>query len=134
MAAKGDGFSEHAFIGHAVPRKFDGRRHRLYMGYRHLVVRKSRARPTRNVSVVKGGRAGRSVGAPVEHGLVSLVLIGKIDGLVLAWREIHVAEHLAAARALAFNVDHEGGAFALLAQDRAQAEDGIDVAPRNLHA
>src|SRR5262245_7417416 len=98
--------------------KFDGRRHQLYIGYRDLAVRKSRARPTRNVGIVKRG-AGRSVGATVEHGLVGLVLIGKIDGLVLAWREIHVAEHLAAAWTLAFHMNHEGGAFALLAQDRA---------------
>src|SRR6266436_8200361 len=78
--------------------------------------------------------AGRSVGTPVEHGLVGLVLIGKIDRLILAWREVHVAEHLAAAWTLAFHMNHEGGAFALLAQDRAQAEDGIDVAARNRHA
>ena len=57
----------------------------------------------------------------MKHGLVGLVVIRKVDGLVLARREVDVAQHLAAARALAFDMDHEGGTVALLAQDRAQA-------------
>src|SRR5437588_9964617 len=58
-------------------------------------------------SVVKQ-RAGRSVGAPVEHGLVSLTPIGKINGIVLAWREVHLPWPLAAAWALASHTNHEG--------------------------
>jgi hypothetical protein len=37
----------------------------------------------------------RSVGAPIEYGLIGLVLIRKVDGLVRARREIDVAQHLA---------------------------------------
>src|SRR5262245_38559107 len=73
----------------------------------------------------KSGR--RSVGAPVEHGLVGLVLIREIDGLVVAQREVDVAHHLASARALAFDMDRKGSAVALLVQDSAEAEHRIDI-------
>src|SRR5258708_32914010 len=61
-------------------------------------------------------------------------MMRKVDGLVLARREDAVAQHLAAARSLAFHMDHEGGAVALLAQDRAQAEHRVDVARRDRYA
>src|SRR5262249_41610659 len=80
------------------------------------------------------GPAGPSIRTSMKHGLVGLVLIRKVDGLVLARREIDVAQHLAAARALALDMDHKGGALALLAQNSAQAEHRVDVAQRDLHA
>src|SRR5262249_53163214 len=80
------------------------------------------------------GRAGPSIRTSMKHGLVGLVLIRKVDGLVLARREGDVAQHLAAAWALAFDMDHKGGALALLAQNGAQAEHRVDVARRDLHA
>src|SRR5215813_6431943 len=58
-------------------------------------------------------RDGRSIGTSMQHGLVGLVQIGKVDGLVLARLEDDVAQHLATTRALAFDMDHEGGAVAL---------------------
>ena len=70
----------------------------------------------------------------MKHGLVGLVLIRKVEGLVLARREGDVAQHLAATRALAFDMDHKGGTVALLAQNGAQAEYRVDVARRDLHA
>ena len=70
----------------------------------------------------------------MKHGLAGLVLIRKVDGLVLARREGDVAQPLAPARALAFDMDHKSGALALLAQNGAQAEHRVDVARRDLHA
>jgi len=48
--------------------------------------------------------------------------VGKVDGLVFAGREINVAQHLAAARALALDMNDVGRALSLPAQDRAQAD------------
>ena len=79
-------------------------------------------------------RRGISLRALVEHGLVGLVLVREINGLVVARREVDVAQHLAAARPFAFDVDREGGALTLPAQDGAEAEHQIDVASRDLHA
>src|SRR6516225_5920308 len=70
----------------------------------------------------------------MKHGLGGLVQIRKVDGLVLARLEDDVAQHLATTWALAFDMNHEGGALALLAQDRAQAEYRVDVARRDRHA
>src|SRR5262249_19331452 len=82
----------------------------------------------------RAGCAARSIWTSMKHGLVGLIQIRKVDGLVLARLEDDVAQHLATARALAFDMDHEGGALALLAQDRAQAEHRVDVARRDGHA
>src|SRR5262245_58450790 len=113
---------------------------RLYIRLRERVERKTGGakmarRAGRGLGLwEKGRRASRSIRTSMKHGLVGLVLIRKVDGSVLARREDDVAQHLAAARALAFHMDHEGGALALLAQDGAQAEHGVDVARRDRHA
>src|SRR5262245_53705185 len=113
---------------------------RLYIRLRERVERKTGGakmarRAGRGLGLwEKGRRASRSSRTSMKHGLVGLVLIRKVDGFVLARREDDVAQHLAAARALAFHMDHKGGALALLAQDGAQAEHGVDVARRDRHA
>src|SRR5215469_3485619 len=90
--------------------------------HRRIGIRKRRQQKR------SSGPAGPSLITSMKHGLVGLVLIRKVDGLVLARREIDVAQHLAAARALAFDMDHKGSALALLAQNSAQAEHRVDVA------
>src|SRR5262245_7756568 len=115
-------------------------RARLYIRLRERVERKTGGakmarRASRGLGLwEKGWRASRSIRTSMKHGLVGLVLIRKVDGLVLARREDDIAQHLAAARALAFHMDHKGGALALLVQDGAQAEHRIDIARRDLHA
>src|ERR1700754_630694 len=79
-------------------------------------------------------RAGRSLRALVERGLVSLVLVREIDDLVVTRREVDVTQHLAAAGALAFDMHRKGGAFALPAENGAKSEHRVDVATRDLHA
>src|SRR5262245_55481250 len=78
--------------------------------------------------------SGASIRTSIKHGLVGLVLICKVDGLVLARRQVDITQHLAAARTLAFDMDYKGGALALLAQDGAQAEHRVDVARRDRDA
>src|SRR5262245_65285818 len=98
-----------------------------------LPARSRKKMPRRSgAELQKSGR--RSVGTPVEHGLVGLVLIREIDGLVVTQREVHVAHHLASAWTLAFHMDRKGGAVALLVQNGAETEHRIDVRQRDFHA
>src|SRR5262245_55781556 len=85
-----------------------------------------------DTSAGTGGRP--SIRAPVQNGLVGLVLVRKVDRLVLAQREIDVAQHLAAARALALDMHRKGVAVTRSAHDRAESEERVDVARCNLHA
>src|SRR5262245_20887946 len=81
------------------------------------------------------GTGGRpSIRAPVQDGLVGLVLVRKVDRLVFAQREIVVAQHLAAAGALALDMHRKGVAVTRFFHDRAEAEKGVDVARCNRHA
>src|SRR5262249_33430752 len=75
----------------------------------------------------------RLIRTPIEDGLVGLVLVGEVDGLVLAQGEIDIAQHLAAARPLALDMDRKRVALALLVQDSAEAEHRVDVLERDLH-
>src|SRR5262249_48633020 len=140
VAAKGDRLREHTFIGHGAPRRFEGRAVGTIIHTVALDGWNENGPPSGPRVKTLAERAGRSIGTSssigtsMKHGLVGLVLIRKIDGLVLARREGDVAQHLAAARALAFDMDHEGRALALLAQDGAQAEHRVDVARRDRHA
>src|SRR3954465_11190080 len=79
-------------------------------------------------------RAGRSLRALVERGLVGLVLVREIDDLVVTRREVDVTQHLAAAGALALDMHRKGGPFALSAQNGAESEHRVDVASGDLHA
>src|SRR5262249_7639119 len=132
----GECVREDTFIGHGVPRRFEGRAVSTII---HTLARTGRnengppSGPRIEALAERAGRAGRSIGTSMQHGLVGLIQIRKVDGLVLARLEDDVAQHLATTRALAFDMDHEGGALALLAQDRAQAEHRIDVARRDRH-
>src|SRR5262245_13025739 len=89
----------------------------------HVACQRARAKKMPRRSGADLQKSGpRSVGTPVEHGLVGLVLIREIDGLVVTQREVDVAHHLASAGTLAFHMDRKGGAFALLVQDGAETE------------
>jgi hypothetical protein len=54
-------------------------------------------------------RINCSILALVKCGFIGLRQIGEIDGLVIAWREVNVAQHLVAVWAFAFEVYCEGG-------------------------
>ena len=43
-------------------------------------------------------RIDSSVLALVKRGFIGLMQIGEIDGLVIAWREVNVAQHLSCRR------------------------------------
>ena len=80
VAAKGDGLREHAFIRHAGPR----------MAPPRAIIHPDRARKSRQRRGIDRVRPSRTKSAPglspgiVQHGLVGLVLIRKVDALVLA--------------------------------------------------
>src|SRR6185312_6235390 len=94
----------------------------------HLGNCARRAKMPRKTGHLKGlgptcrERAGRSLRALVERGLVGLVLVREIDDLVVARREIDVAQHLAAAGTLALDMHRKGGTLAFSAQDGAESE------------
>ena len=50
-----------------------------------------------------------SVPALVKRGFIGLMQIGEIDGLVIAWREVNVAQHLSAVGTFALDANCEGG-------------------------
>src|SRR4051812_47110724 len=106
----------------------------------HLGNCARRAKMPRNTGHLEGRgascreRAGRSLRALVERGLVSLVLVREIDDLVVTRREVDVTQHLAAAGALALDMHRKGGPFALSAQNGAESEHRVDVASGDLHA
>ena len=50
-----------------------------------------------------------SIRALVKCGFIGLIEIREIDGLVIAWREVNVAQHLIAVGAFAFEVYREAG-------------------------
>ena len=68
-----------------------------------------------------------SILALVKRGFIGLMQIGEIDGLVIAWREVNVAQHLIAVGAFAFDVYCEGGTLSFPTQDSAETKHRIDV-------
>ena len=54
-------------------------------------------------------RIDSSVPALVKRGFIGLMKIGEIDGLVIAWREANVAQHLSAVGTFALDANCEGG-------------------------
>ena len=68
-----------------------------------------------------------SVPALVKRGFIGLMQIGEIDGLVIAWREVNVAQHLSAVGTFALDANCEGGALSLPTQDSAKTKRRIDL-------
>jgi hypothetical protein len=69
-----------------------------------------------------------SIRALVKCGFIGLSQIGEIDGLVIAWREVNVAQHLVAVGAFAFDVHCEGGTLSFPTKDSAETKRRVDVA------
>ena len=69
-----------------------------------------------------------SILALVKRGFVGLMQIGEIDDLVIAWREVNVAQHLVAVGAFAFDVHCEGGTLSFPTKDSAETKRRVDVA------
>jgi len=72
-------------------------------------------------------RIDRSTWALVKSGFIGLMQIGEIDGHVIAWREVDVAQQLIAAGVFAFDVHCEGGTFSFLTKDSAKTKRRLDV-------
>ena len=72
-------------------------------------------------------RINCSILALVKCGFIGLMQIGEIDGLVIAWREVNVAQHLVAVGAFAFEVYCEGGTLSFPTQDSAETKHRVDV-------
>jgi hypothetical protein len=72
-------------------------------------------------------RINCSILALVKCGFIGLRQIGEIDGLVIAWREVNVAQHLVAVGAFAFEVHCEGGTFSFPTKDSAETKHRIDL-------
>ena len=72
-------------------------------------------------------RINCSILALVKCGFIGLRQIGEIDGLVIAWREVNVAQHLVAVWAFAFEVYCEGGTLSFSTQDSAETKHRVDV-------
>ena len=72
-------------------------------------------------------RIDSSIPALVKRGFIGLMQIGEIDGLVIAWREVNVAQHLSAVGAFALDANCEGGTLSLPTQDSAKTKRRIDL-------
>ena len=59
-------------------------------------------------------RIDSSIPALVKRGFIGLMKIGEIDGLVIAWREVNVAQHLSAVGTFALDANCEGGTLRCL--------------------
>ena len=77
--------------------------------------------------VMSPDRIDSSVPALIKRGFIGLIQIGEIDGLVIAWREVHVAQHLVAVWAFAFEVYREAGTLSFPTQDSAKTKHRVDV-------
>jgi hypothetical protein len=77
--------------------------------------------------MISNDRIDCSILALVKRGFIGLMQIGEIDGLVLAWREINIAQHLVAVGVFAFDVHCEGGTFSFPSQDSAETKHRVDV-------
>jgi hypothetical protein len=72
-------------------------------------------------------RIDSSVPALVKRGFIGLMQIGEIDGLVIAWCEVNVAQHLSAVGTFALDANCEGGTLSLPTQDSAKTKRRIDL-------
>ena len=78
-------------------------------------------------------RIDSSIPALVKRGFIGLMKIGEIDGLVIAWREVNVAQHLSAVGTFALDANCEGGALSLPTQDSAKTKRRIDLVSGYCH-
>jgi hypothetical protein len=86
---------------------------------------------------LRRGESKRDVDIPRTHRLfnpgtckvwlIGLMHIGEIDGLVIAWREVNVAQHLVAVGAFAFEVYREAGTLPFPTQDSGETKHRVDV-------
>ena len=74
-----------------------------------------------------------SIRALVKCSFIGLSQIGEIDGLVIAWREVNVAQHLVAVGAFAFEMYCEGSTFSFPTKDSAETKHRINVASGYRH-
>ena len=72
-------------------------------------------------------RMDSSIPALVKRGFIGLMQIGEIDGLVIAWREVNVAQHLSAVGTFALDANCEGGTLTLPTQDSAKTKRRVDL-------
>ena len=72
-------------------------------------------------------RIDSSVPALVKRGFIGLMQIGEIDSLVIAWREVNVAQHLSAVGTFALDANCEGGTLSLPTQDSAKTKRRVDL-------
>ena len=79
-------------------------------------------------------RIDSSVPALVKRGFIGLMQIGEIDGLVIAWREVNVAQHLSAVGTFALDANCEGGTLTLPTQDSAKTKRRIDLVSGYCHS
>jgi hypothetical protein len=68
-----------------------------------------------------------STRALVKCGFIGLMHIGEIDDLVIARREVNVAQHLIAVGAFAFEVYREAGTLPFPTQYSAETKHRVDV-------
>jgi len=78
-------------------------------------------------------RIDSSVPALVKRGFIGLMQIGEIDSLVIAWREVNVAQHLSAVGTFALDANCEGGTLTLPTQDSAKTKRRIDLVSGYCH-
>ena len=78
-------------------------------------------------------RIDSSIPALVKRGFIGLMKIGEIDGLVIAWREVNVAQHLSAVGTFALDANCEGGTLTLPTQDSAKTKRRIDLVSGYCH-
>ena len=87
----------------------------------------SRRAENRKRMAMSPDRIDSSVPALIKRGFIGLMQIGEIDGLVIAWREVNVAQHLSAMGTFALDANCEGGTLSLLTQDSAKTKRRVDL-------
>jgi len=95
-----------------------------------LLAEENRARKM----AMSDDRMDSSIPALVKRGFIGLMKVGEIYGLVIAWREVDVAQHLSAVRAFALDANCEGGTLSLPTQDSAKTKRRIDLASGYRHS
>jgi hypothetical protein len=79
-------------------------------------------------------RMDSSIPTLVKRGFIRLMKVGELYGLVIAWREVDVAQHLSAVRTFALDANCEGGTLSVPTQDSAKAKRRNDLASGYRHS